>query len=608
MGNNRPYKEASPKQTISRIFNILKKIDLLVIPKNYANPVKGVYSFRVESVKEDGYFGANGKGGTETYALASAYAEIIERVQNQFISGASGFNIQLSKLIKDVCGFYYYPDEQYLNRNSFSSLPKNVLYDLFSTDSKDELDEFITRLYSFDQVLNAEGVAAVPFYSYKDKKPILLPANILVSVTGSNGMAAGNTIPEAVFQGLCEVFERYAATIIYYERLTPPTIEIQNLKEFPDELSVISEIEKSGYQVAIKDFSCGIGLPVIGLIIKDKNAKKYRLNLASDTNLKIALNRTLNEIYQGVTDDENFKEHYLLPFPNEDVTPYFFDSKLDENLHLNLKYFKKNGSGIFPPELFQNYISYKTDLSVFNPKPSYEEDIKHLVGITKVLGLDLYIRDVSFLGFPSVHIYVPNVSTLTKAFNIEHDKKISNYFMLEEFVKIVFPFEEFIRDKERIKKAISIIENVIKFEERIELYELFHLKLKKGSTWDVLSYDFFLVILYFLINEFEKAAVNLSCFMKENHLENNNYYKEAISFLSKLKLGDTIENVSIEVRNDFKDEKSLFDDIGYPNCPQCSKCKLRNDCLTSIHIEKLIKINKKFSETDINQNKFAIFS
>lgn len=34
-------------------------------------------------------------------------------------------------------------------------------------------------------------------------------------LTGSNGMSAGNSSYEAIFQGICELFERYAASEVF---------------------------------------------------------------------------------------------------------------------------------------------------------------------------------------------------------------------------------------------------------------------------------------------------------------------------------------------------------------------------------------------------------
>lgn len=60
--------------------------------KKWYHPYPEIYSLRLECMKEDGGFGTNGKGRNQYYALASAYAEFIERIQNGYIMGIYGLN------------------------------------------------------------------------------------------------------------------------------------------------------------------------------------------------------------------------------------------------------------------------------------------------------------------------------------------------------------------------------------------------------------------------------------------------------------------------------------------------------------------------------------
>jgi len=43
-------------------------------------------------------------------------------------------------------------------------------------------------------------------------------------------MSAGNSSKEAVLQGVCEIFERYAASQIYCNQQAPPTIPHEEFK------------------------------------------------------------------------------------------------------------------------------------------------------------------------------------------------------------------------------------------------------------------------------------------------------------------------------------------------------------------------------------------
>lgn len=118
-----------------------------------------------------------------------------------------------------------------------------------------------------------DGITAVPFYSCYDDKIIYLPYNLTLMITGSNGMSAGNSENEGVFQGLCEIIERAAASTVYNQNLTPPTIPIEFIKNNQILYNTIKEIEKQGYDVIVKDFSAGYNLPVVGTLIINKKKK-----------------------------------------------------------------------------------------------------------------------------------------------------------------------------------------------------------------------------------------------------------------------------------------------------------------------------------------------
>lgn len=152
MTTERLYKEALPKETIRKIQNILNEIDLLVLPNYWGNPYNEIYSVRVEAIDEDGGFSANGKGRNQLYALASAYAEIIERVQNQLISGIGGFNKVLLKQIKNTIGFYYYPDEKPLIKKDFFKLPSEIHEDIFPVKSLGAQKKLIDYIFNRKQI------------------------------------------------------------------------------------------------------------------------------------------------------------------------------------------------------------------------------------------------------------------------------------------------------------------------------------------------------------------------------------------------------------------------------------------------------------------------
>jgi len=169
---NRPYKERKPEITINKINQILSALDMNVLPIFWASPYDNIYSVRVEELKSG--FGTNGKGTTKLFTLASAYAEFIERLQNLYHSGITGYSEVFLKKLKEKFGFHYYPDEKILSLDSLLNLPNNIKKDLLA-DNTNNYDETIKAIYRHLQDTNKKGVTGVPFYDLENAKIIYLP-------------------------------------------------------------------------------------------------------------------------------------------------------------------------------------------------------------------------------------------------------------------------------------------------------------------------------------------------------------------------------------------------------------------------------------------------
>ena len=99
------HKDRTPEETVDAIRSILDGlgIETEVIALNH--PFYGTYSNHVRIKGTN--IGANGKGTTEAYALASGYAELLERIQNGMVAKRC-YHTHLYELL----GFYHYPDEK----------------------------------------------------------------------------------------------------------------------------------------------------------------------------------------------------------------------------------------------------------------------------------------------------------------------------------------------------------------------------------------------------------------------------------------------------------------------------------------------------------------
>ena len=114
----KPYKEEKPLITINKIRSILNDVGIFVSEKHIQD---GEYfTCRIEIANDnlkDFRIGSTGKGKSLEYAYASAYAEFMERLQNNILLKNSfyfsihynkncAFNEQLKKENKEFFSYY----------------------------------------------------------------------------------------------------------------------------------------------------------------------------------------------------------------------------------------------------------------------------------------------------------------------------------------------------------------------------------------------------------------------------------------------------------------------------------------------------------------------
>jgi len=606
----RVYKEDTPNGTISKIRKILNDVLILPYEEKWFHPYNQIYSVRLQCVDKDGSFGTNGKGRNIHYALASAYAEFIERIQNGYIIGIYGINRFFLNKFKKKNGFIFFPDEKKMKKEQFKKLPKNYLNDLFGNIiSEKEREKEIELFFNKIRKNGSTGVISVPFYDFRKEGITYLPLNLTLTLSGSNGMAAGNTSSEGIFQALCELIERYSATTVYYNRLTPPTISREYLENFPKELAIIADIEEKGYKVFVKDFSCGKSFPAIGVLIIDSENKKYRLNIGAETSFQIALSRALTEIYQGIGDKDAF-DKIMLEIPLKEHSYFFDDSKEGFNKRsLEIRKFIINGEGVFPKSLFENDYSYNFNPEVFSLKETYKEEVQSLINIFLTQGFDVYIRDVSFLGFPSFYVYVPHISLFgRKTFSdSSNTKSLTDTVNQDQIEDVFFPTASLLNSKNRIKMFLNIVapNGQNKFS-GAKMKDLLRLDFNYDSYWFLLPLSYFLTIFFYIIGEYGNAIKYLQIFMEETDNKNDSYYKSIFNYFAYLEKGVSnehiLKNIPKEIIESFSSVDTIISDIDLPNCPNCDDCKLINDCKTTSNIKMAGRISKAMNKNQIDQN------
>ena len=108
MSDYSKYKDRAPQDTVFEAQRILNEAGLFTTMRWIENQYSGVYSNRLSLYPTD--LGTNGKGTDRLYATASAYAELMERMQNNLLM----FSMPLSDT-ESRWGFAAQPDERVMD-------------------------------------------------------------------------------------------------------------------------------------------------------------------------------------------------------------------------------------------------------------------------------------------------------------------------------------------------------------------------------------------------------------------------------------------------------------------------------------------------------------
>ena len=171
--------------------------------------------------------GTNGKGTDRELALASALAEFMERLQSRMLVPHHYGPRQLRPRST--------PDER--------SLPARQLLSTLEAMPGSALAAPVRQGIEGGWL---ERLRCVPFVELSRGQRAMLPHALVRAGSFSTGLCAGNTAHEAIIQGLCEVYERYALGQIFFGAATPRDVPREVLDERAgDHAALIRTIDES---------------------------------------------------------------------------------------------------------------------------------------------------------------------------------------------------------------------------------------------------------------------------------------------------------------------------------------------------------------------------
>lgn len=340
-----------------------------------------------------------GKGLTPALCQASAHAELAER-----FSGGLFFQAFEEKVRFNMPALYSRQVSRFLN---FEWL------DGYVNSHQDDLNEehlTIETLLRHQSHLSPVDIDRikdsrmarhwVDGYSVMQDKTVKVPVNFVTYINASNGMAAGNTLEEAIVQATCEVFERHTQIQIIKPEQRVPTIDRGTLND--GRLApMLAFYESQNVEVIVKDFSMGGRFPSIGALFINHNLPPGRLEhkiLVPGVafNMEEALSRCLTEYMQG-------RGTLSMPRPDLD-RPVVHRSRVS-NLYL-----------LFKCCISQKDISFleEGEIVAFRDRRSEDilSEIEAIKTICQGLETDFIVMDLTHpvLQFPVARVVLPGIS------------------------------------------------------------------------------------------------------------------------------------------------------------------------------------------------------
>lgn len=508
----RAYKRKAPEITVCEIRLILGRFQ--ISPKHMTRRTTAdTFMSKVVCMDERGlkaFRGTSGKGLTESYALASGYAEFMERLENGLLydhrlpslAAAADDDPILAELLKE-------------NGLSFP------------------------HSYAPDERME-DGKVVIPFYSVFDDDIVQVPFHRLRAQCGSNGMCAGNDPMEAVLQGMSEVFERYALREIYLHSPVLPEIPLECF-EGTTIYRLLERLRAEEHvRLSIRDCSLGMGLPVLGLLVQKRDGR-CAFHLGSDPSPITALERCLSEMYQALTVESEDGGYFLLH--GNDGDPFDWKTQFEKSL--------ENGSGMWMKSLFGRdaglFKGFEHPVSV-----SAEDDYRYMLDILRRNGRSLYVRDVSYLGFPAYQVYVPNMAEMLY---VDDPAELEERLRFEESYKLLMRVPGL--DRLQMKQLSDAFSNTPFAVEHSDVFPI--LPDAKADRDEVMF------AIHMAAGERARAIAFLKALLES----------ERGMAIPRLKFQRLLQDA--EVGGDF-DASSILSGENLINCYHCQSCRNRQRC------------------------------
>jgi ribosomal protein S12 methylthiotransferase accessory factor len=508
-------KDLPLEQTIADMTGLLADLGMKIEISSWRNIVPNVWSLHIRDAASPMCF-TNGKGATKESALCSALGEFIERLNCNFFYNDQFFGVDIAN-----SDFVHYPNEKWFKPGVNDELPSDILdeYCLAIYNPDDELRG--SNLIDTNSGLAERGICSIPYVRHSDGETVYFPSNLIENLFLSNGMSAGNNLPEAQVQCLSEIFERAVKKQIIAQEIILPDVPKHVIAKYPSILAGIEGLEAQGFPIVVKDASLGGQFPVMCVTLMNPKTGGVFASFGAHPSFEVALERSLTELLQGrsfeglndvpkptfnsmaVTEPENFVDHFI---DSTGVVSWrFFSSKAD-------------------------YEFCEWDFSGTN-----EEENAVLMAILKDLGKEVYIAEFNQLGATACRMLVPDYSEVYPVEDLIWDNTNKSLEYREDILNLHILSEE---------QLVALVERLEDSQQDnyIDIKTLIGIEFDENTVWGQLTILELKILIYLALGALEEAIELVGEFLQynDNTVERGLFY-QAVHAVLEVTLDEEME-------------------------------------------------------------------
>jgi ribosomal protein S12 methylthiotransferase accessory factor len=311
-------KTVTPEQTIAWVRERLSGLDMDVLAKTMRIDTGrlGIPVFislcGEEATRLIGTKKQMGKGATAQQSEASALMELMERFS--FFSFMERFP---------------FPVMTYKELDGYAVSVEDLKKSIYDTDTAADLCR---------EFLNDLPLRWVKAWNLTLSREQWIPIDWFYTINEYNGPASGNSIEEAILQGLCEVVERHVGSIVSNDMALTPDIDIDSISD-PAAIELVEKFRSNGIRLFLKDFSLDTGIPTIAALAYDPTtfpeSSEIVFTAGTTSNPEKSLCRTLTEVAQLAGDFQSRTSYTptLPKYENLEQASYLMKSGGKKSIH-----------------------------------------------------------------------------------------------------------------------------------------------------------------------------------------------------------------------------------------------------------------------------------